>query len=194
MEFRQKFRMKDSSSPPPPSKDSCVSRPSNQHPVRLILHPITFRRLAFKGPSAVFILACQLSSSTTLTPPRTVRNRLSQSFLPYCRNACLAPWLISSLSQLWASGKRIKNSYTSPAKRRRGSPASSPAPAAASPGLVSPAVSPSIFIPQTDHPTNFSGRAPFNSWWWLAFIHHWLCSIVMFPFCRTLLSAPVSRG
>ncbi|KAK5603600.1 hypothetical protein CRENBAI_004013 [Crenichthys baileyi] len=30
--------------------------------------------------------------------------------------ARLASWLISSLSQLWASGKRIKNSYTSPAK------------------------------------------------------------------------------
>ncbi|MED6267341.1 hypothetical protein CHARACLAT_011212 [Characodon lateralis] len=40
----------------------CVSRPSNQHPVRLIHHPITFRHLAFKGPSAVFLLACQLSS------------------------------------------------------------------------------------------------------------------------------------
>ncbi|MED6253467.1 hypothetical protein ATANTOWER_030387, partial [Ataeniobius toweri] len=71
------------------------------------------------------------------------------------RSARLASWLISSLSQLWASGKRIKNSYTSPAKRCRGGPASSPAPAAASPGLVSPAVSPSIFIPQTYHPTNF---------------------------------------
>ncbi|MEQ2286196.1 hypothetical protein AMECASPLE_039801 [Ameca splendens] len=44
------------------------------------------------------------------------------------RSARFASWLISSLSQLWASGKRIKNSYTSPAKRRRGSPASSPAP------------------------------------------------------------------
>ncbi|MED6243460.1 hypothetical protein ATANTOWER_020562, partial [Ataeniobius toweri] len=84
----------------------------SKHPVRLILHPITFRRLAFKGPSSVFLLGCQLTSSTTPTPPRT----------------------------LWASGKRIKNSYTSPAKRRRGSPASSPAPAAASPGLISPAV------------------------------------------------------
>ncbi|MEQ2297502.1 hypothetical protein AMECASPLE_035315 [Ameca splendens] len=48
-----------------------VSRPSNQHPVRLVLHPITFRRLAFKGPSAVFILACQLSSSL-LHPTSTI--------------------------------------------------------------------------------------------------------------------------
>ncbi|MEQ2292321.1 hypothetical protein AMECASPLE_021989 [Ameca splendens] len=48
---------------------------SNQHPVRLILHPITFRRLAFKGPSAVFILACQLSSSL-LHPTSTI-------FLPF---------------------------------------------------------------------------------------------------------------
>ncbi|KAK5620915.1 hypothetical protein CRENBAI_016786 [Crenichthys baileyi] len=88
----------------------CVSRPSNQHPVRLIHRPIAFWRLVFKGPLAVFLLSCQLSSSTTPTPPRTVR-------------------------KLWASGKRIKNSYTSPAKRRRGSPASSPAPAAALPGL-----------------------------------------------------------
>ncbi|MEQ2288875.1 hypothetical protein AMECASPLE_027342 [Ameca splendens] len=64
---------------------------------------------------------------------------------------------------LWASGKRIKNSYTSPAKRRRGGPSSSPAPAAASPGLVSPAVSPSIFIPQIDHPT-FSLLHSSRSW------------------------------
>ncbi|MEQ2224663.1 hypothetical protein ILYODFUR_009770 [Ilyodon furcidens] len=41
------------------------------HPVCLILHPITFRRLAFKGPSAVFILACQLSSSL-LHPTSTI--------------------------------------------------------------------------------------------------------------------------
>ncbi|KAK5612938.1 hypothetical protein CRENBAI_004294 [Crenichthys baileyi] len=71
------------------------------------------------------------------------------------RSARLASWLISSLSRLLASGKRIKNSYTSPANRRRGGPASSTAPATASPSLVSPAVSPSIFIPQTNHPTNF---------------------------------------
>ncbi|MEQ2171158.1 hypothetical protein GOODEAATRI_007846 [Goodea atripinnis] len=64
MEFRQKFRMKNSPSSPPPSNDSSVRLPaSNQHPVCPILHPITFRRLAFKGPSAVFILACQLCSS-----------------------------------------------------------------------------------------------------------------------------------
>ncbi|MEQ2311077.1 hypothetical protein AMECASPLE_015880 [Ameca splendens] len=42
-----------------------------EHPVHLILHPITFRRLAFKGPSAVFILACQLSSSL-LHPTSTI--------------------------------------------------------------------------------------------------------------------------
>ncbi|MEQ2263908.1 hypothetical protein XENORESO_015122, partial [Xenotaenia resolanae] len=44
----------------------CVSRPSNQHPVRLILHPITFRHLAFKGASTVFIFAYQLSSSAVM--------------------------------------------------------------------------------------------------------------------------------
>ncbi|MED6244509.1 hypothetical protein ATANTOWER_013821 [Ataeniobius toweri] len=42
-----------------------------KHPVRLILHPIIFRRLAFKGPSVVFILACQLSSSL-LHPTSTI--------------------------------------------------------------------------------------------------------------------------
>ncbi|MED6251030.1 hypothetical protein ATANTOWER_019590, partial [Ataeniobius toweri] len=41
------------------------------HPVCLILHPITFRRLAFKGPSAMFILTCQLSSSL-LHPTSTI--------------------------------------------------------------------------------------------------------------------------
>ncbi|MED6277831.1 hypothetical protein CHARACLAT_017510 [Characodon lateralis] len=45
--------------------------PSNQHPVHLILHPITFRCLVFKGPSPVFILACQLSSSLLL-PTSTI--------------------------------------------------------------------------------------------------------------------------
>ncbi|MEQ2257579.1 hypothetical protein ILYODFUR_036182 [Ilyodon furcidens] len=49
----------------------CVSRPSNQHPVRLIHPPITFRHLVFKGPSAVFLLACQLSSSL-LHPTSTI--------------------------------------------------------------------------------------------------------------------------
>ncbi|MEQ2284177.1 hypothetical protein AMECASPLE_018870, partial [Ameca splendens] len=49
----------------------CISQSSNQHPVHLILHRITFRRLAFKGPSAVFILACQLSSSL-LHPTSTI--------------------------------------------------------------------------------------------------------------------------
>ncbi|MED6273769.1 hypothetical protein CHARACLAT_009875 [Characodon lateralis] len=49
----------------------CVSQPSNQHPVRLILHPITLRRLAFKGASIVFIFACQLSSSL-LHPTSTI--------------------------------------------------------------------------------------------------------------------------
>ncbi|KAK5614696.1 hypothetical protein CRENBAI_006289 [Crenichthys baileyi] len=44
----------------------CVSRPSNHYPVHLILHPVTFQCLAFKGPSAVFILACQLSSSAVM--------------------------------------------------------------------------------------------------------------------------------
>ncbi|KAK5610130.1 hypothetical protein CRENBAI_010986 [Crenichthys baileyi] len=68
--------------------------------------------------------ALQPSSTTILTPPRI----------------------------LWASGKRIKNSYTSPAKRRRGRPTSSPAPAAASPGLAAPAISPPIFVPKTDPP------------------------------------------
>ncbi|MEQ2280052.1 hypothetical protein AMECASPLE_015684 [Ameca splendens] len=51
-----------------------------QHPVRLILHPITFRRLGFKGPSAVFIFACQLSSSL-LHPTSTIFLRIS-SWLP----------------------------------------------------------------------------------------------------------------
>ncbi|MEQ2241951.1 hypothetical protein ILYODFUR_030650 [Ilyodon furcidens] len=63
MDFKRKFRMKDSRRLHPPMTSPCVSRPSNQHPVRLIHHPITFRRLVFKGPSAVFLLACQLSSS-----------------------------------------------------------------------------------------------------------------------------------
>ncbi|KAK5606135.1 hypothetical protein CRENBAI_026618 [Crenichthys baileyi] len=59
--------MKDSPSPSHRSMTSlCVSRPSNQHPVRLIHHPITFRRLVFKGLSAVFLLACQLSSSAVI--------------------------------------------------------------------------------------------------------------------------------
>ncbi|MEQ2314827.1 hypothetical protein AMECASPLE_015980 [Ameca splendens] len=60
----------------------CVSRPSNQHPVSLILHSITFRRLAFKGPSAVFILACQLSSSVlhpTYTIFLSISSRLPRS-------------------------------------------------------------------------------------------------------------------
>ncbi|KAK5607297.1 hypothetical protein CRENBAI_002257 [Crenichthys baileyi] len=55
-------------------------------------------------------------------------------------SVCLALWLLSSLSKLWASGKCIKNSYTSPAKRRQGRPASSPVPSAP------------IFVPQTDPP------------------------------------------
>ncbi|MEQ2312265.1 hypothetical protein AMECASPLE_029117 [Ameca splendens] len=62
----------------------CVSRPSNQHPVCLILHPIAFRRLVFKGPSAVFLLACQLSSSL-LHPTSTI-------FLP------IYSWLPRSLA------------------------------------------------------------------------------------------------
>ncbi|MED6236367.1 hypothetical protein ATANTOWER_008120 [Ataeniobius toweri] len=50
---------------------SILASVKEQHPVCLILHPITFRRLAFKGPSAVFILACQLSSSL-LHPTSTI--------------------------------------------------------------------------------------------------------------------------
>ncbi|MEQ2297347.1 hypothetical protein AMECASPLE_033881 [Ameca splendens] len=68
-------------------------------------------------------------------------------------------FLVSALGK-W---KPIKNSCTSPAMRRRGSPASSPAPAATSPNLVSPAVSPFIFILQTDHPT-FSLLHSSRSW------------------------------
>ncbi|KAK5618468.1 hypothetical protein CRENBAI_018033 [Crenichthys baileyi] len=49
-----------------PMTSLCVSRPSNQHPVRLIHHPITFRHLVLKGPPAVFLLACQLSSSAVI--------------------------------------------------------------------------------------------------------------------------------
>ncbi|MEQ2226926.1 hypothetical protein ILYODFUR_032393 [Ilyodon furcidens] len=72
MEFKQKFRMKDS----PrrlhrPMTSSCTSRPSNQHPVRLIYYPITFRHLVLKGPSAMFLLACHLSSSL-LHPTSTI--------------------------------------------------------------------------------------------------------------------------
>ncbi|MEQ2238327.1 hypothetical protein ILYODFUR_032090 [Ilyodon furcidens] len=54
-----------------PMTSLCVSRPSNQHPVHLIHHPITFRRLVFKGPLAVSLLACQLSSSL-LHPTSTI--------------------------------------------------------------------------------------------------------------------------
>ncbi|KAK5601289.1 hypothetical protein CRENBAI_001624 [Crenichthys baileyi] len=91
----------------------CVSRPSNQHPVCLIHHPIAFRHLVFKGPSAVFLLACQLSSSTTPKPPPLFITDSHNPSSPIARrSARLATWLISS-------GKRIKNSYTSPAKRHR---------------------------------------------------------------------------
>ncbi|KAK5598881.1 hypothetical protein CRENBAI_002516 [Crenichthys baileyi] len=110
------------------------------------------------GLLAIFaVLQCHLVSSFGSLPILALfaTDSHNPSSPTACRSARLASWLISSLSQLWASGKRIKNSYTSPAKRRRGGPASSPAPATASPGLVSPAVSPSIFIPQTNHPTNF---------------------------------------
>ncbi|MED6268415.1 hypothetical protein CHARACLAT_022196 [Characodon lateralis] len=67
-----------------PMTSLCVSRPSNQHPVRLIHHPIAFRRLVFKGPLAVFLLACQLSSSL-LHPTSTI-------FLP------IYSWLPRSLA------------------------------------------------------------------------------------------------
>ncbi|MED6240607.1 hypothetical protein ATANTOWER_024356 [Ataeniobius toweri] len=50
------------------------------------------------------------------------------------------------LSQLWASGKRLKNSSNPPAKHRRGRPAVILAPAATSPGPASAAVSPPIFL------------------------------------------------
>ncbi|KAK5618890.1 hypothetical protein CRENBAI_008460 [Crenichthys baileyi] len=77
--------MKDSPSPSHrPMTSLCVSRPSNQHPVRLIHHPIAFRCLVFKGPSDVFLLACQLSSSF-LHPTSTI-------FLP------IYSWLPRSLA------------------------------------------------------------------------------------------------
>ncbi|MEQ2284491.1 hypothetical protein AMECASPLE_022141 [Ameca splendens] len=66
------------------SQHKQAQRPSNQHPVHLILHPIAFRRLAFKGPSAVFILTCQLTSSL-LYPTSTI-------FLP------ISSWLPRSLA------------------------------------------------------------------------------------------------
>ncbi|KAK5600313.1 hypothetical protein CRENBAI_001399 [Crenichthys baileyi] len=43
-------------------------------------------------------------------------------------------------SQLHASGRRLKNTSNPPTKRRRGLPAFTPAPAAASPGLASAAL------------------------------------------------------
>ncbi|MEQ2290686.1 hypothetical protein AMECASPLE_005659 [Ameca splendens] len=60
-----------------------------KHPVHLILHPITFRRLVFKGSSAVFILACQLSSSL-LQPASSIFLPIS-SRLPRSLAANLPP-------------------------------------------------------------------------------------------------------
>ncbi|MEQ2225732.1 hypothetical protein ILYODFUR_020382 [Ilyodon furcidens] len=53
-------------------------------------------------------------------------------------------------SQVGASGKHLKNSSNPPAKRRRGRPAFTPTPTATLPGPASAAVSPPIFVPQTD--------------------------------------------
>ncbi|MEQ2209838.1 hypothetical protein XENOCAPTIV_004659 [Xenoophorus captivus] len=51
--------------------------------------------------------------------------------------ALMAPF---PLSQLWACGKRLKNSSNPPTKRDRGYPAFTPAPTAASPGPASAVV------------------------------------------------------
>ncbi|MED6240259.1 hypothetical protein ATANTOWER_018274 [Ataeniobius toweri] len=51
--------------------------------------------------------------------------------------ALMAPF---PLSQLWACGKRLKNSSNPPTKRDRGRPAFTPAPTAASPGPASAVV------------------------------------------------------
>ncbi|MEQ2249345.1 hypothetical protein ILYODFUR_028215 [Ilyodon furcidens] len=58
------------------------------------------------------------------------------------------------LSQLWAGGKRFKNSSNPPTKRDRGCPAFTPAPTAASPGPAS------ALVLLQSRPSNRSSRSP----------------------------------
>ncbi|KAK5608742.1 hypothetical protein CRENBAI_020955 [Crenichthys baileyi] len=82
-----------------------------------------------------------------LRPLAASRNPIQQSY-EQDRSTRLAPWLISSWSQFWASGKHIKNSYTPPAKVAEVALPPHRLPSLV-PGPRFPQFFPSIFIPQT---------------------------------------------
>ncbi|KAK5624131.1 hypothetical protein CRENBAI_010927 [Crenichthys baileyi] len=103
-------------SPDPDQETRSLSRPPTPdgkqrtgHPVRLILHPITFRRLAFKGPSAVFLLACQLSSSL-LHPTSTIFLHI-YSWLP--RSLAANPLPVSDWGEDISKSKPFKRKCSS---------------------------------------------------------------------------------
>ncbi|KAK5621984.1 hypothetical protein CRENBAI_013335 [Crenichthys baileyi] len=132
----------------------CTGR--RHHPVHLIHHPIAFRRLDFKGPSAVFLLACQLSSSAIMSDYESLRlapcpvtpsptSQLQEAGI--CPGSDLDVIQLAQLAELLprpgspspppppsplpvSSRKRLRKSAHPPVKRRRGRSTSLSVPAA----------------------------------------------------------------